>query len=58
MSSKRMQVLAKIMEEEKLFKLAQEAGANMGEVDKATADRLAEEIAAKLLQEELDKLLG
>lgn len=58
MPSKRMQVLAKLMEEEKLFKLAQEAGANMGEVDKANADRLAQEIADKLVQDELDKLLG
>jgi hypothetical protein len=58
MSSKRMQILAKIMEEEKLYKLAQEAGASMGEVDQATADRLAQEIADKLLQDELDKLLG
>jgi hypothetical protein len=58
MTTKRIEILAKILEEEKLFKLAQEAGANMGEVDKTTADRLAEEIAAKLIQDELDRLLG
>jgi hypothetical protein len=58
MTNKRMEVLAKILEEEQLFKLAQTVGDGQGEIDKETADKLAQEIADKLLQEELAKLLG
>lgn len=57
MTNKKMTLLAKILEEEKLHKMAQEAGGPEGEVvDQATADRLAQEIFDKLFDEELSKI--
>ena len=52
-----MTLLAKILEEEQLHKMAQEVGAGEGqEVDQATADRLAKEIFDKLFDEEMSKI--
>jgi hypothetical protein len=58
MVNKKLTLLAKILEEEQLHKMAQEAGVPEGEVvDEATADRLAQEIFNKLYDEELKKLI-
>jgi len=57
MSNKRIRLLAKIMEEERLFKMAQGIEQDTGEIDKETADRMAQEIFDQLFQEEVDRIL-
>ena len=56
-ASFRTKLLSKIFEEQALRKMAQEAPV-VDEVDKATADRLADDIFSKLFDNELTKLLG
>lgn len=55
--SKRMRLLAKILEEEKLQKMAQDATiegtGTMGEVDPAAADQMADQIFDQLFDETL-----
>lgn len=56
--NKRMTLLAKILEEEKLQKLAQEATVEgVGEVDPATADQMADQIFDQLFDETLREAL-
>lgn len=57
MTNKRLEVLAQIVEDEKIRKMAQEVGAGMDEVDQGTADKLAQDIFDKLFEEELAKLI-
>ncbi len=57
MTNKRMELLAKFLEEENLHKMAQEVGNEPGEIDQATADRMAKDIFDKLFDEELNKIL-
>lgn len=53
--SKRIDALNKILEQEKLLKMAQEVGQTISEVDESTADRLAEEIFEKLFDQTLEE---
>lgn len=53
----RKEILSQIIEESKIQKIAQEVGNQPGEIDKETADKLAEEIFDQLYKEELQKLL-
>lgn len=50
-------VISRLLDEEAIEKLAQGVSSE-GEVDQATADRMAKEIFDKLYDEELKKLLG
>ena len=58
MSSKRIDLLNKMLEAETLYKMAQEVGSGEGEVDQSTADRLANEIFDKLFDDEFKRLMG
>lgn len=58
MSNKRLEILAQIVEDEKIRKMAQEAGAGPDEVDQATADQLAQDIFEKLFNEEMNKIVS
>lgn len=57
MTNKRLEIIAEIIEEAQLRKMAQDVGNQPGEIDKATADKLAEDIFEQLYNEELQKLL-
>jgi hypothetical protein len=50
MTTKRMTLLAKMIEDEKIRKMAQDATAE-GEIDPATADQMAEQIFDQLFDE-------
>jgi hypothetical protein len=56
--SRKMQLLTKLLEGEKMQKMAQDAGTGVPEVDQATADRLAEDIFNQLFDEEVNKLIN
>lgn len=53
--SKTKTILNRLLEKEKLLKIAQEIEHNEGEVDKATADQMAEEIFSKLFDQALEE---
>lgn len=55
--TKRIDILSQIMEETKIQKMAEEVGEQSGEIDQATADKLAQDIFDKLYEDELRKLL-
>lgn len=52
---KKISTLNKILEEEQILKMAQEVGQVQGEIDPATADRMAEEIFDKLFDQTLEE---
>jgi hypothetical protein len=55
----RQTILAKLIEDEQIKKMAQEVGAvGEKEIDQATADRLANEIFDKLFDEELKTVIN
>jgi hypothetical protein len=56
MTTKRMTLLAKILEEEKIYKKAQEATIE-GDVDPAAADQMAEQIFDQLFDETIKESL-
>jgi uncharacterized protein Yka (UPF0111/DUF47 family) len=58
MTNKKIELLNKMLEAETLYKMAQEVGSGEGEVDQATADRLANEIFDKLFDDEFKRLMG
>jgi hypothetical protein len=58
MTNKRISILSKLIENDKIIKIAQEVGSGEGEIDKTTADRLAEEVFDKLFDDELKRVIG
>lgn len=56
MTSPRIKLLEKMLEEEKLLKMAQDATVE-GEVDQATADQLADQIFDQLFDQTLKEAL-
>ena len=58
MSSKKIELLNKMLEAETLYKMAEEVGSGESEVDQVTADRLANEIFDKLFDDEFKKLMS
>jgi len=54
--TKRMELLARMLEEQNLYKMAQEVASGPEEVDEATADRMAKDIFDQLFDAELQKL--
>lgn len=58
MDKKRITVLAKILEEEKLQKMAQEVGAGENNIDETTADKLAHDIFNQLFDDEINKIIN
>jgi hypothetical protein len=57
MNNKKISTLVKILEDEKILKMAQEVGAGSNEIDETTADNLAHQIFDQLFDEELKKLI-
>jgi len=53
MTNKKISILSKILEAEKIYKMAQEVGAGEKEIDQATADKLANDIFDQLFNDEL-----
>lgn len=56
MSNRRLKLLAKILEEEKLLKMAQDAS-SPDEIDQATADQMADQIFNQLFDEAVKEAL-
>jgi hypothetical protein len=55
--SKRLELLAKLMEAETLYKIAQEVGTQPDEIDEATADQLAQDIFNQLFIQEVQEII-
>ncbi len=58
--SKRISILERIMEEDQIYKAAQEAISETGttEIDQATADRMANELAENIIDQIYQSVLN
>jgi uncharacterized protein Yka (UPF0111/DUF47 family) len=58
MTSKKISTLIKLLDDEKILKMAQEIGAGEGEIDQVAADKMADQIFDQLFDDELKKLIN
>ena len=58
MSTKKISTLTKLLEEEQLYKMAQQIGNKEGEISQEEADKIAQEAYEKIFDEELKKIVG